>query len=208
MSFHLLASSAIRDELIKRSTATTAAKIITYNAISRMLQRLTSCILVSTWTAVIVGNHKWQNVYQKHQGTVRCLLFLAKKYAFLSLGMRIKQWHATSVYQPVAGVQIVGKAQKDLNRKNREGVASFLPFYFPRSLTTPLSERLHFLRAFPPVNGLNNLVISSNITCCVFRICNEKTESLKLLAPMKDLVTNLKVAEDDSKCRYRNILFV
>ena len=130
MSFNSLASSAIRDELIKRSTATTAAKIITYNAISRMLQRLTSCILVSTWTAVIVGNHKWQNVYQKHQGTVRCLLFLAKKYAFLSFGMRIQQWHATSLYQPVAGVRIVGTAQKDLNRKNREleggGRLSFL----------------------------------------------------------------------------------
>ena len=93
-------------------------------------------------------------------------------------------------------------------QRARGGGASFLPFYFPRSLTTPLSERLHFLRAFPPVNGLNNLVISSNITCCVFRICNEKTESLKLLAPMEDLVTNLKIAEDDSKFRYRNILFV
>jgi len=54
-----------------------------------------------------------------------------KMYAFLSLGMRIKQWHATSVYQPVAGVQIVGTAQKDLSRKNREGAASFLPFFFP-----------------------------------------------------------------------------
>ena len=127
-----------------------------------------------------------------------------KMYAFLSLGLPIKQWHATSV----AGVQIVGTAQKDLSRKNREGVASFLPFYFPRSLTAPLSERLDFLRAFPPVNGLNNLVISSNITCSVFRICNEKTESLKLLALMGDLVTKIKIADDDSKCRYRNILFV
>ena len=67
MSFPLLASSAIRDELIKRSTATTPAKIITYNAISRMLQRLTNCVLVSIWTTIIVANHKWQNVYQKHQ---------------------------------------------------------------------------------------------------------------------------------------------
>ena len=54
-----------------------------------------------------------------------------KMYAFLSLGTPIKQWHATSV----AGVQIVGTAQKDLSRKNREGVASFLPFFFPRSPT-------------------------------------------------------------------------
>ena len=79
--------------------------------------------------------------------------------------MRIKQWHATSVYQPVAGGQILGTALKDLNRKNREWWRlSFLFFFPPRSLTTPLSERLDFLRAFRPVNGLNNLVISSNIT--------------------------------------------
>ena len=86
----------------------------------------------------------------KTSRTVRFLLFLAKKYAFLSLDMPIKQWHATSAYQPVAGV-------------HDEGVASFLPFFYPRSLTTTLSERLDFLRAFRPVNGLNNLVISSNI---------------------------------------------
>ena len=67
----------------------------------------------------------------KTSKTVRCLLFLAKKYAFLSFGMRIKQWHATSAYHPVAGVQIVGTVQKYLSRKNREGMASFLPFFFP-----------------------------------------------------------------------------
>ena len=146
MSVHFLASSAIREELIKRSTATTASKMITYNAISRKSQRSTSCGLVLP-------------------------LFLAQKYAFLSLGMRRKQWHANSVYQPVAGVQIVGTAQKDVSRKNSEWLASFLPFFHPRSLTSrriPLSERLDFLQPFPPV-------ISNNITCCLFRICNEKT---------------------------------
>ena len=40
MALDFLASSAIRDELIKRSTATTAAKIITCNAISRMSRQL------------------------------------------------------------------------------------------------------------------------------------------------------------------------
>ena len=42
--------------------------------------------------------------------------------------MRRKQWHANSVYQPVAGVQIVGTSQKDVSSKNSEGVTSFLPF--------------------------------------------------------------------------------
>ena len=38
---------------------------------------------------------------------------------------------ATSAYQPVAGVQIVGTVQKDLSMKHREGVAStsFLLFF-------------------------------------------------------------------------------
>ena len=102
-----------------------------------------------------------------------------------------------------------GDGAKRSEQEKQRGGGVFLSFFSSRSLTTPLSERLRdFLRAFPPVNGLNNLVISNNITCCVFRICNEKTESLKLLALMGDLVTNLKIAEDGSKCRYRNILFI
>ena len=58
-----------------------------------------------------------------------------------------------------------GNGAKRSEQEKQRGVASFLPFFFPpRSVTTPLSERLDVLRAFRPVNGLNNLVISSNIT--------------------------------------------
>ena len=74
-----------------------------------------------------------------------CLLFLAKKHAFLSLGIRIKQWHANSVYQPVAGVQIVGTAQKKMwaGKTARGWRLSFL--FFPLALWRHAA--IHYLNA-------------------------------------------------------------
>ena len=91
-----------------------------------------------------LGIQNWQTEDQKNQRTVRCLLFLAQKYDFLSLGIRMRQWHANSVYQPVAGVQIVGTSQKDVSRKNSERVTSFLPFL---TLALLLHAALHYLNA-------------------------------------------------------------
>ena len=81
-----------------------------------------------------LGIQKWQTEDQKNQEQYAAFYSWYKHvpswvWAFAC----IKQWHANSVYQPVAVVQNVGTAQKDVSRKNSERVASFLPF-FPLAL--------------------------------------------------------------------------